>query len=526
MRTIVAVLAGFLVVVACESPGPSVSISESADSSAPGGERPAAPRSELVRKLLYLAGQALEEGDLDLAEQRLRRVRKLEPGAVEVRVGLARIAMQRGDTEAARLELQPAIAVEGSAEAVDVDVALVWAEIEVAVGRLEEAKRVLYTARRSDPRRYDLLGRLEALTGRAPLANDTGNGVGLERAVTYPFDPGALVEGGRAARALGHGPQSRRWFAEAVWLGDVDRRKSEQAFRELAASDPDWAKRRWVPVHVYADQTVRAETGWRNRLRLLWRSLSVALDPLLHTAFVPISFGSFDSRGEKTLPAIEAAFRASAGRLPSTGLVAAFTDRGPPRRRGAWKLGQAGFFGRNLLVRLEPGAVESRVLAHEILHIYGGVHIADELGSLMNPDGESLDLDPVNVRLARLGHNRLFGPGGIEVNVLPYVDTGKLADVYMRWLDFNLGVRKRGMETAQLESRTSRYVAAMTGQKAARLDSHMADVASFTGYLLLREAKPRAAANLFALAGQLYGRNTPRGREMQEIADRVRTESP
>jgi len=496
----------------------------------PGGgpriERPTPPRSELVRNLLGLAHQALEDGDLDRAEQRFRRVRNLDPGAVEARAGLAEVALRRGNVQAARLEIQGALAAEASGEVVNVDLALVHAEIEERAGRFEEAKRILYRARRFDPRRYDLAGRLESMTGRAPPAGEAGGDHRLERAVAYPFDPRALIEGARAARADGSEGQSKRWLSEAVWLADIDREASRDAFRQLGSDDSDWAGRRWVPVHVYADETVRSEMGWKNRLRLQWRGISVALDPLLQTAFVPVSFGPFESRGEKTLPGINASFRGTAGRLPAHGIIAAFTEIAPPRKRGRWKLGQAGFFGRDLLVRLEPGAVESRVLAHEILHVYGGVHIADALGSLMNPDGESLELDPANVAVARISQGRRFGPGGIEVNVLPHVDTARLAATYLRWLDLNLGIRKRGMETAWLEARTSRYVAAAAGEKAAELDPHMADVASFTGYLLWREGEGEAAANLYGLASRLYGESTPRGREMQENADRIRAQSP
>ena len=165
-------------------------------------------------------------------------------------------------------------------------------------------------------------------------------------------------------------------------------------------------------------------------------------------------------------------------------------------------------------------------MAHEILHIYGGVHIADALGSLMNPDGDSLDLDPVNVAVARISQGRRFGPGGIERNVLPHVDTARLAATYLGWLDLNLGIREREMDNAWVEARTSRYVAAAAGAKAAQLDPHIADVASFTGYLLWREGQGEAAANLFGLASRLYGRSTSRGREMQENADRIRTRSP
>ncbi len=36
-----------------------------------------------------------------------------------------------------------------------------------------------------------------------------------------------------------------------------------------------------------------------------------------------------------------------------------------------------------MTVRLEAGASESRVLAHEILHLYGTIHVLDDLESLI-----------------------------------------------------------------------------------------------------------------------------------------------
>ena len=106
---------------------------------------------------------------------------------------------------------------------------------------------------------------------------------------------------------------------------------TEIAFRWLNVDPP---RLRLVDITLNADETVRSEVGWKNRLRLQWRGISVALDPLLHTAFVPVSFGSFESGSEKTLAGIDASFRATAGRLPGHGIVAAFTEIAPPRKPG------------------------------------------------------------------------------------------------------------------------------------------------------------------------------------------------
>lgn len=491
-------------------------------SSAPETAPPAA--SELVVNLLELAARALAQQDVERARQRYERVIALDPASLAARVGLARIELQRGDPAAARAQLVDVIGKEGAGTSRDVDLALVVADIEEAAGRSDAARSVLYAARRSDPRRYDLQGRLEAMTGRA--AEPATEALRLEYATRHPFDPAALRAAADAARTLGYDDQARRWLEEAVWLADVDAAAARAAFADLQEIHADWASRRIVPVHVIADRDVRAETGWKNRLRFLWRSLSVSLDPLLGTAFVPVSFSAFDSQksqGLSTLTSIDASFRAQVGGLPPSGLIAVFSERPPPRQRqGQVKLGQAGFFGRELLVRLDPGQSESRVLAHEILHLYGGVHISDKIGSLMNPSGRSLDLDPVNVRVARVARVRSFGAGGIEANVIRKVDVAALSEIYLGWLEFHLVSRKQAMVDAREEARTSRFIGATAGRRAAQLDPHMADVAAFTANLMLEQQKSAPAANLFLLAGRLYGADSSRGRAALANAERLR----
>ena len=485
------------------------------------------PRSELVTQLLSLGNRALQKGQWAQAEDRFRRVLVLEPGAPEARVGLSRIRLARGEVGKARDELGffPDAAV--GIEIDEVELAVSWAQIEVASGNREGARRVLYAAHRVAPLRYDIAGQLEVLSAKAPAATASDDKKRLKHAIDHHFHPASLVAGGQVALEQGDEAGARRWLEEAVWLADLDSDASRDAVAALGSFDTAWSQRRIVPVHVYADQKIRADPHWKSRVRLVWRALSVALDPLLAVAFVPVSLGPFaTAQGHVSLRSIDEDFRATAGPLPPRGLIAVLTETPVPRRAGSWRLGQASFLGRDLIVRIDKGAIESRVLAHEILHVYGGVHVSDEVNSLMNPSGESLHLDPANVALARLTKARRFGRGGVSQTVLPHVDQGRLAGTYMEWLAFQLDVRRRGMANAEGEVETSRYIAAATARKSAKLDPHMADVAAFTGQLLLVMGEPEQAADLFVVAARLYGLRTARGREMVRRSEGIRKGFP
>ena len=240
---------------------------------------------------------------------------------------------------------------------------------------------------------------------------------------------------------------------------------------------------------------------------------------LIGVAFVPVRIERFQSaHSTPDLEAISQAFHFSVGRLPSYGLVAALTDREPPNRAGSHRLGVAELLGREVIVRLTPGRIVSRTLIHEVLHIYGGVHVAPGIESLMNPSGDSRNLDLGNQAIA--WRERRFGPGGIEANVLPYADVEDLIAAYLETLRVNLGLRERKVNEAREE--VSRYVASKLGREAARMDPHLADVARITGSLMSLEGRLAEAARLYEGAARLYGFRTPRGKEMRELAEATR----
>ena len=468
------------------------------------------PESELDRSLLSLGEKSLEEGRPKEAASRFQRVLKRSPGSASARRGLARAELAQGNLDAAREWLGPASLAVGNPTLLTT-----WAEIYRRAGDSEAERGALAGIVAADPAQYPAHQRLADLTGPAPPSVSGSVDARLLRARQHPYDPKALLSGARAALSEGDRKTAGRWLTRLVWLADVDPVASRAAIQELSEIDPAWKNRIVVPVHVYADQSVRVEPGWRARMRLVWRSLSVALDPLLQLLFIPVSISEFDSTGSpSTLAGIEQAFRSTAGVLPPNGMIAAFTDRQPPQGGGMWRLGVAEFLGRVMVMRLSPGEIASRTLAHEALHIFGGVHVRDERGSLMNPSGNSLNLDPSNMEITRLTRTRRFRPGGMEVNVIPYVDVSNLSRAYVKALSRNLKARSRGLEKANRSREESRYIAGQLGQDAMSMDANLGDVSAFTAVLMLRQGRYEDAIALFSAAGRLYGPNTPRGQQM------------
>ena len=356
------------------------------------------PESELDRSLLSLGEKSLAEGRPKEAAARFQRVLKRSPDSASARRGLARAELAQGNLDAAREWLGPASSAVGNTALLRT-----WAEIYRREGDSEAERGALEGIVAVDPARYTAHQRLADLTGPAPPSVSGSVDARLLRARQHPYDAKALLGGARAALSEGDEKTAGRWLTRLVWLADVDPGASRAAIQELSEIDPAWKDRIVVPVHVYADQSVRDEPGWRARMRLVWRSLSVALDPLLQLLFIPVSISEFDSSGSSsTLTGIEQAFRRTAGVLPSSGMIAAFTDRQPPEGGGMWRLGVAEFLGRVMVMRLAPGEISSRTLAHEAMHIFGAVHVSDERGSLMNPSGNSLNIDPSNIEITRL----------------------------------------------------------------------------------------------------------------------------
>jgi len=477
-----------------------------------------APEPELVRSLCELGDRALEGGREDAARERFERALDAFSDSRCARLGLARLARVRGRPEEARRRL--AALLEREPGHVGALVAL--AEVRAGQGATGEAVELLDRARRRAPQRPEPHAALARLTGPAPEAPGAGLEALVRRAGRHPYDPAAAHAAGAALAAAGRDEQAARWLRGAWWLGDLDPGAALASVELLRRIDADWEGRRVVPVHVYADAGVRADPWWSMRLRLLFANLSRALHPLLGTVFVPVSMQGFvGADAGATLAEVRRAWAAEHPRPPPSGMLALFTAHPPPAGPGR-RLGEAGFLDRWLVVRLERGpSTGSRTLVHEILHLYGAVHITPTRDALMNPSGDSLQLDEGNSRIAWLLRDRRFGPGGLQPNVLEHVDAGELAAAYAAVLGGNLDARRDGLAEALASARESRFLGARQAREATELDSHLGDVADFVGRLLAHDGRRVEAAAWLENAARLYGPGTRRGRAARALAERL-----
>ena len=397
------------------------------------------------------------------------------------------------------------------------------AEVERRAGNREAEYALLARVLDRDSVHSGAHARLAALTGPAPARSVAGSDHLVRRAVLHPYDPAALVAAAEALARRGRTDQAVEYLERAVWLADLDPSSAQIAIRQLSRLSDDWRLRRVVPVQVHADELIRARPGWRFRIRTLWLSVSKTLDEVLETRFVPIAIGSFDpGEAPNDLDLIHEIFVSSAD-APGEGILAAVTERAIPADPGVFKKGVAEFLGRSLVVRLEPRATQSRVLAHEILHLYGAIHVLDDVDTLMNPAGTSLVLDGPSIRIVRALRSRAFGPGGIEENVLPWVDLAETVAAYRTALSVNLDLRQAGLAEALEAHLRSPERASLRARQATRLDTHLADAARLVAALMLADARREEALRLLNLSSQLYGLDTPRGRETAEQVEMLRS---
>ena len=364
--------------------------------------------------------------------------------------------------------------------------------------------------------------RLAELTGPAPTSSTANPDDLVFRALKHPYDPKALVAAAGVLAERGDTDRAIVFLERAVWLADLDPAASLAAIRQLYVLSDEWKGHRIVPVHLYADELIRMQPDWQFQLRNLWLSASAMLDSALETRFVPIEIHPFNlGDSPNDLDTMHEAFL-SGTRLASEGIFAVMTGRRVPDADAVYKKGVAEFIGRSLAVRVAPGATRSRVLAHEILHLYGAIHVLEGVDTLMNPTGDSLALDAPNIRIVRALRGREFGPGGIEENVIPYIDLGVAIAAYRAALSVNLSLREEEINDAMRSKDVSSDQVAYRVHKATYLDNHLADAAWLVASLMLEDGQRIEAIRLFDLSSQLYGRLTPRGRESAEKARALR----
>jgi tetratricopeptide (TPR) repeat protein len=481
---------------------------------------PTTPRPDLAAELVALGERALAAGDLPAAEDRFTRALVADPASVAAREGLGRTALRTGDLARAKEHYAEALALEPSS----VDARVGLARVAEQTGHREEALEHLERALVANPWRAEAHAGLAALTGPAPRG-PADLDEALRRANAHPYDLAAGLAAASALADAGRTAEAARRAESLLWLADLDPQAAREAWSLLVRLEP--ARRAWrlVPVHSWADESIRGHPGWRFRVRLAWLGASRALGPLLETYFVPAAIGSFTSQGASdALDTIDAAFRAQTARAPAEGVLAAFTERAAPRAAGPQRLGQADFLGRHLIVRLVPEAAAapapSHVLLHEVLHLYGAVHVAPDIASLMNPSGDATGLDRLNARIVRETRARSFR-GDLERDVLDRIDLEATTLAYEDAMRANIAMRRAGLVEALQTAATSPVEARRTAARVRELDPHLGDVARFVALLLWRGDKPASAAMLLETAAQLYGPRTVRGREAAAQAETI-----
>ena len=346
----------------------------------------------------------------------------------------------------------------------------------------------------------------------------------LERATAHPYDAAALVAAGEALARAGRPSDAAALLEKALWLSDTDPGAAAAALAALPELDPRWRDRRAVPVHVFVDETLSAEPGWEFQIRTALLSASNSLDAALGVRFVAVSLqaltlGPLDAA---SLEAVHAAFAERMQPAPADGILAGFTARPAPAQPGPWKLGLAELLGRRLTVRLPAGAVESRPLAHELLHLFGAIHVSGEIDSLMNPDGSELKLDARNLEIVRATRGRGFSRGGIERNVLPFVDRSRLIDAYSAALRTNLALRELGIEQVLSLRNVSPPHAVARASELRAFDPHLAEVAGLLAALMVADGRQASAVGLYEVAAALWGTDTEKRQESLARAQELR----
>ncbi len=390
------------------------------------------------------------------------------------------------------------------------------AAVAERAGDPETARAHLAEALERDPGCSVAHARLERSTGRATQLAGSGPDAALRVAVAHPYDPRALLAAARSAAASGRLELATPLLEKVVWLGDVDVGTTAEALRLLAQVDPG-APTRIVPVHVFADAEVRSDEGWRFRIRTRWAEVSTSLARVLEARFVVLGIEPFEpgegaqvASGMASLARVEAPeYGIVAGMLGAGEVSGADGSGAPDPRRGA-----AEFLGRRLLVRFEPGAAGERLLAHEILHLYGAVHAPAGSDSLMSATGDSKVVDAANRRILLLTRERVFGPGGVERNLLPGLDLSAAIDAWGGALRLDLALRGPALARAVAASDLS--------PGAAGPDPHLGDVAHWVAALLVTEGRRDEGALLLEAASSLHGSQTALGHSEAEGARRLR----
>ena len=441
---------------------------------------------ELVSALNQLGHDALRRKQYAAAEARFLRALLDDPNSVAARLGLARIAIAQSQWEYARAQWSQAKEVCSSCA----EVWIVAARLALGEGSPGVSREHLEQALAHDPYAAEAHDLLAKLTSHAAVSSQLGPTLQLR---VRPYDlhvrrvaAEQLIDAGRFEEALSA-------IEESLWLADQD----EGEVLQLLKLEQNLRKkpRSIVWVNSYADEELRAMPGWKYQIRVFWREANRVLSPILGLRFLPRRIEDFSipsNVGE--LQSIEMAFLRRLGETPPAGVLVAFSGREPSQRRGHFRRGQADFLGRRVVVRVEESLQTSRILAHEMLHLFGAVHVVSDLDSLMNPSGSSKKLDALNAEIVRSLRLRSFESDELESEVFSKVNLSETTDAYLALLKVNLAYRNIANQSVR-----------DPGVRVAGLDPHLADVSRFVGRLLERQGKIQEAQKWMGNAARLYG---------------------
>ena len=386
----------------------------------------------------------------------------------------------------------------------------------LAAGDRDAARAHFEAATAADPGDWVAHARLAKLTGRAPRERLDDPQAVLERANAHPYDPRALVSAARVLADEGRDAEAAEALETALVLASRDPSAAEEAIRLLPEVDPAWRKRRVVRVYVYADEPLRLVEGWRFRQRALWAGVTTAFTGVLGTRFVVMGLHAYetDNLEGDLRPTLAALGRRSARRRE--GLAAGFTSQAPTP--DAPERGLAEFLGTHLVVRDVSDEETARTLAHEVAHVFGAIHMAPGVDSLLNESGDSRRVDRDNARILAAIAPRGFKPGGLDLNVTGRIDRAAAIDAYAAALRTNLAFRKQGLD-ALVDGR-----ARPRDPAPGALDPHLGDVSVFVSRLLWVEGRRVDALALLDAAVRFYGAESRRGLAARERAEAWRRE--
>lgn len=213
---------------------------------------------------------------------------------------------------------------------------------------------------------------------------------------------------------------------------------------------------REVRVRVLADEEVRAEPGWRDRISSLMGAISGDYERLFGIRFVLRGFDGWPS--DDSLGSLELlldALDTTTSKEGCDALLALTAQKGLAAGTLGYSLYKEGIV-LVLFAADTPGL--ERTLKHEWGHIFGGAHLADK-GSIMNRLLLGSEFDALTSRAIRLSKARSFN--GVDFPI-PKESRGPAIELYREICDANLRAlaavrRRRGITALEAALDAAQY---------------------------------------------------------------------